>query len=189
MNKISIISSSVRDGRKSNNVALYFKNYIHENKLAEAEILDLKEFNFPLFEERLKFQKNPSKQLLDFTNTIVSSDGILIVTPEYNGGIPASLKNVIDVLYDEWHHQPIALCTASAGAFGGSQVVMSLQFTLWKMHVITVPEIFHVPTVHNSFDELGNPIDKVGTDKRASIFIKELLWFIEAKKQMKNREV
>ena len=54
---ISIISASVRMVRKSHRVALYFKNYLTENNIATVEIFDLVEYNFPLFEERLKLQK------------------------------------------------------------------------------------------------------------------------------------
>jgi NAD(P)H-dependent FMN reductase len=186
MLNISIISSSVRMGRNSHRVALYFKKYLEENKLARVEILDLKEYNFPLFEERLKNQKSPDERSIDFAEKIKSSDGIIIVTPEYNGGYPASLKNVIDLLYDEWYRKPVAISTVSDGNFGGSQVLTSLQFLLWKIRAWVVPARFPVPNVDEEFDESGIPAEKERTDKRAANFIKELMWFIEAKSRMAN---
>lgn len=186
MPHISIMSSSVRTGRNSHRVALYFKKYLEENKLATVEILDLHAYNFPLFDERLRFQKTPLPSVLEFAKKIKSSEGVLIVTPEYNGGYPASLKNVVDLLYDEWHRKPIAISTVSDGIFGGTQVITSLQFSLWKIRAWTVPAMFPVPKVHDTFDEKGNPADKPATDKRASTFINELLWCIEAKKRMTN---
>ena len=177
--EIAVISSSVREGRKSHRVALYFKNYLEENKLATVEILDLKEYNFPLFDERLRLQKNPSESALDFAAKIKNADGIIIVTPEYNGGYPPSLKNAIDLLYDEWYHKPVAISTVSNGNFGGSQVITSIQFILWKMKAWTVPALFPVPRIAESFDENGNPSDKAADDKRAAIFIKELFLLIE----------
>lgn len=186
MSKIVIISSSVRVGRMSNRVALYFKKYLEENKLAAAEILDLNEYQFPVFDERLKYQTNPSTQTLEFAEKIKTADGILIVTPEYNGGYPAALKNVTDLLYDEWHRKPTAIATVSGGGFGGTQVITSLQFSLWKMRAWTVPAMFPVPKVQDAFDEHGNATDKAGTDKRADVFIKELLWCIEATHRMKE---
>ena len=168
----------------SHRVALFFRNYLEGNKLGTVELLDLKEYNFPLFEERLRFQKNPSVSFVEFAGKIKNADGVLIVTPEYNGGYPASLKNVIDLLYDEWYHKPVAISTVSGGDFGGSQVITSLQFTLWKIHAWTVPAMFPVSRIGESFDENGNPADKAGTDKKAAGFIKELLWCIEANKRM-----
>jgi NAD(P)H-dependent FMN reductase len=104
MLKIIIISSSVRINRKSHVVASYFENYLLENDLSDAEILDLKKYNFPLFNERLRFQESPSPATLTFAEKVREADGVIIVTPEYNGGYPASLKNIIDLLTDEWRH-------------------------------------------------------------------------------------
>lgn len=186
MIKISILSSSVRQGRKSHRVALYFKNYIEENKLARAQIIDLKEYNFPLFDERLRFQKDPAPEVIEFSERIKNSDGIIIVAPEYNGGYPASLKNVIDLLYDEWWRKPVAISTVSEGVFGGTQVITSLQFILWKLKAWTVPAMFPVQKVKDNFDENGVPVDRTATDKRAAAFISELMWCITARKKMED---
>ncbi|KAF0151968.1 MAG: hypothetical protein FD143_1437 [Ignavibacteria bacterium] len=185
MTHIAIISSSVRQGRHSHRVALYFKNYLEQNKIATAEILDLATYNFPLFDERLRLQNNPSAQTLEFAEKIKSADGVIIVTPEYNGGYPASLKNVVDLLYDEWRRKPVAISTVSAGGFGGSQVITSLQFSLWKIQAWTVHAVFPVPSVQNAFSEQGIPNDPIATDKRAKGFIDELLWCVEANNKMK----
>jgi NAD(P)H-dependent FMN reductase len=184
MPHIAIISSSVRIERKSHRVALYFKNYLSNNQLATAEILDLKAYNFPLFDERLRLQKEPLAAVLEFAEKIKAADGIIIVTPEYNGGYPSSLKNVVDLLYEEWHRKPVAIATASDGIFGGTQVITSLQFSLWKIRAWTVPAMFPVPKVKEAFDENGTPTDKAATDKRAAAFINELLWCTEANKKM-----
>ena len=186
MPHIAIISSSVRQGRNSHRVALYFKNYLEELKLATSEILDLKVYNFPLFDERLRYQEEPTSGMLDFAARINSADGVIIVTPEYNGGYPAAIKNVVDLLYDEWHRKPIAISTASDGIFGGTQVITSLQWSLWKIRAWTVPAMFPVPKVQDAFNEKGEPKDKIATDKRAHRYIEELLWCIEAKRRMEK---
>ena len=186
MPHIAIISSSVRTGRNTHRVALFFEKYINNNNLATAEILDLKKYDFPIFEERLKYQEAPDEKTLEFADKIKKADGVIIATPEYNGGYPASLKNVVDLLYDEWHRKPIGLVTVSAGAFGGTQVMRAIQFTLWKMHAWVVPVMFPVPKVESNYDEDGNPTDKEGTEKRAHKFLKEMLWCIEAKQKMDN---
>lgn len=181
---ISIISSSIRTGRKSHRVALYFKNYLEAKNIATVEILDLNEYNFPLFEERLQYQNPPLPGAIDFGNRIKTSDGVIIVTPEYNGGYPASLKNAIDLLYNEWYHKPVAISTISDGSFAGSQVLTSLQFSLWKMKAWTVPAMFRIPNITATFNEDGIPSDKKAFEKTTSNFIKELLWCIEARSRM-----
>jgi len=167
-------------------VALYFRNYLEENRLAKAGIIDLKEYNFPLFEERLRFLKDPAPEVTGFAERVRASDGIIIVTPEYNGGYPASLKNVIDLLYDEWRRKPVAISTVSDGVFGGTQVIMSLQFSLWKIRAWTVPAMFPVRQVKETFDEHGKPADRDATDRRAAAFIDELMWCITAREKMED---
>ena len=149
--KIAIISSSVRTGRNSHRVALFFKNYIEENGLATVDLLDLNEYKFSIFEERLRNMENPSGLALQFSAKIKNADGVIIVTPEYNGGYPSSLKNVIDLLYDEWKRKPIAIATVSTGQFGGSQVITSLVFTLWKIGAFLVPALYLVPKVQEAY--------------------------------------
>ena len=104
----------------------------------------------------------------------------MIVTPGYNGGYPASLKNAIDLLFEEWKHKPMGIVSVSPGPFAGSQALVSLQFTLWKMMAWTIPAMFSVPTVDKAYDENGKALDKPNSDKLAAIFITELLWCIEA---------
>lgn len=186
MKNISIISASVREGRKSHRVALYFKNFLEENKIANVKMVDLKNYNFPIFEERLSNIKTPTKDMIAFSNEINTADGVIIVTPEYNGGYPASLKNIIDFLYKEWKRKPIAISTVSDGDFGGNQVITSLQFSLWKIGALVVPARFPVPNVDKTFDKDGKASDLKITNKRANDFINELIWWIEAKQKMEK---
>jgi NAD(P)H-dependent FMN reductase len=184
MPHIAIISASVRLKRNSHRVALYLKRFLEEKQLATAAILDLAEYNFPVFNERLRLQPSPTAEVIEFAEKIKSSDGVIMVTPEYNGGCPASLKNVIDLLNDEWKRKPVAFATVSAGSFGGMNVITSLQYSLWKMQAWTVPALYPVPKIAEAFNEQGEPLDKVATDKRTTRFIDELLWCIEAKQRM-----
>jgi NAD(P)H-dependent FMN reductase len=186
MPHIAIIAASVRTGRLSNRVALFLKKYIEDKNIATTEILDLQQYQFPVFDERLKYQSNPSPAVLDFASRIKNADGVIIVTPEYNGGYPASIKNVVDLLYDEWHRKPVAISTVSDGSFGGTQVITSLQFSLWKIRAWTVPAMFPVPVAQKTFDENGVPAEPATVEKRASNFVNELMWCIRANEKMKN---
>ncbi len=181
MPHIAIISSSIRVNRQSHRVALFFKKFLEEHQQASSEILDLAVYRFPLFEERLQYQKNPPANVLDFAGRVKSADAIIIVTPEYNGGYPASLKNVVDLLYSEWRRKPIGIAAVSDGPFGGTQVVTSLQFSLWKIGALTVPARFHVANVHENYDENGNPKNKELTEKMANGFVGEIIRAIPAR--------
>jgi len=182
--RICIISSSVRRGRASHRAALYTRDLLKKEYGADVEILDLLEYNFPLFEERLKFLESPPVEAVSFAENVRNADGIILVVPEYNGGYPASVKNIIDLLTDEWRKKPVAFVVVSNGPFAGSQVIFSLQFSLWKIRALTVSPALRIPDIETILDENGIPSDKVDMDKRASATIKELLWQIEAKRRM-----
>lgn len=184
MEHICVISSSIRNERLSHRAALYLSELLRENYKVEAEILDLHKYNFPLFEERLKFLVSPAPEILDFAERVRNADGILMVVPEYNGGYPASIKNVIDLLTDEWRKKPVAFAVVSNGQFAGSQVIFALQFSLWKIMALTVSPAFRIPDIGTSINENGIPADKLLMDKRAAPTLKELLWHIEAKRRM-----
>lgn len=183
MEHICIISSSIRKNRFSHRAALYLYSILKEKYNIEAEILDLLKYKFPLFEERLKFLDSPSPETVGFAEKVRKADGLILVVPEYNGGYPASIKNVIDLLTDEWRKKPVAFAVVSSGQFGGSQVIQQLQFTLWKIKALTISPSLRIPDI-KTFDENGIPADKTLMDKMASATINELLWQIEAKRRM-----
>jgi len=184
--KIVVLVASVRDGRKSDRVAKYFKKLLEE-KQAVVDLVDLKEFDFPIFKERLRYLKDPGERILEFASRIRACDGLVLVTPEYNGGYPAALKNVTDLLYDEWKRKPIAITTVSSGHFAGSQVITSLLFTLWKIGAWVVPAMCPIPTVETTFDESGVPAEPESMNKKASVFLNELFFTIDAQKAVKGQ--
>jgi len=163
-------------------VALYLERSVVASGNT-ADLLDLKAFAFPIFNERLKYQKDPAPATLDFAERIRKADGVIIVTPEYNGGYPASTKNMVDLLNDEWKRKPVAISTVSDGSFGGTQVITSLLFSLWKIKAWVVAHM-PVPKIQEAFDEAGNPFDAEAWSKRAKHVLDELGWAIEAKRRM-----
>ena len=187
MHQIAILSSSVRTGRKSHYVALYLEQYLKENQLAETDLIDLSHYDFPVFHERLQYLKDPAPDVLEYAERIKEAEGIIVVTPEYNGGYPAALKNAIDLLYPEWKRKPIGIATVSAGSFGGSQVGPSLAFLFLKIGALVTPAVFRVPKVQDAYRENGEATDKPTTDKRAKMFVDEFLWLVEARKRMDSQ--
>lgn len=184
MIRIAILSASVRNGRKSHRTALFLQRFLQEHQLADVDLIDLAAYDFPIFHERLRLLEPKPAAAVEFAQRIIGADGVIIVTPEYNGGYPAALKNAIDLLYDEWHRKPVAICTSSDGSFGGMQVITSLQFSLWKMRAWTVPALFPIPKVGNAFNDEGTAVEPETMEKRATAFINELLWCVEARRRM-----
>lgn len=179
MKKIVIISPSVREGRLGHRVSLYIKKYLEENSIAEAEILDLKEYNFPLFDERLVYQKNPTAKLLDFVDRFNKADGVIIVSSVYNYSVPASLKNVIDVLYSEWKRKVVGLVSATMGTTEGMPTTFQIENTLSQMGAFVSPVKFFAINIASEFNEDGTLAEKEKTEKKVKPMVDELMWLVE----------
>ena len=155
MKRIAILSSSVRVGRLSHRVALYLDRYFERTGLAAREVLDLKHYDFPLFDERFAFQTNPSERLFDFTRRLFSADGIVIVSPVYNADFPASLKNAIDLYAEEWVGKPVAVVSVTSGQVPGIATVQKLQTLLLALGARVVPGFCTIISAGENFDEQG----------------------------------
>lgn len=179
MKNIVIISTSVREGRLGHRVSLFLKNYLQENSIANCEILDLKEYDFPIFEERLMYQKSPSSKLLGYVDKFNKADGIIIVSSVYNYSYPASLKNVIDVLNSEWKRKIVALTSATMATTEGIPTTFQIENTLSQMGAIVSPVKYFATSISSEFNEDGTPTDKEKMEKRAKPMIDELMWLVE----------
>jgi NAD(P)H-dependent FMN reductase len=185
MMNIVILSSSVRQANLSRRVARFLQRYITQKQVANAEIVDLQEFRFEIFETVLKEQSDAEPEVIRFANKINGADALIIICPEYNGSYPASLKNVIDLLSEQWYRKPVGLVSVSSGSFGGMQGVAALQFVLWKVHALVSSTVFPVAKVQATFDEDGVPTDLTSSERRANKFLNELVWYVEANRRMK----
>jgi len=179
MKHIAIISASVRDGRLSHRVALFLQKYIEMNQLATVEILDLKDYDFPLFYERLMYQENPSAKVLDFAERFNRADGIIIVSPVYNASYPASLKNVIDLFVKEWKDKIVAVCSVTYGSNPGVSTVMDIQGLMLRLGALVVPLAFTALNAETEYDEKGNPAEDEVAYRRISNYIRKLLLLID----------
>jgi len=176
---IPIILGSTREGRQSPKAAKFLFKRLRQNGKIETEILDLLEYNFPIMEERLRFNDNPPPRLREFADKIARSDALVIVSPEYNFGYPGVLKNALDYLLPEYQRKPLAFVTVSAGSFGGLNCLAQLRQVAIGMGALPIPVSMPVPRVQDAFDDDGNPKD-AAYEKRAQNFIGELLWYTEA---------
>jgi NAD(P)H-dependent FMN reductase len=178
--EVLMIIGSIREGRQTPRVAKYLQKYIEENELAQVDVADLKELNFPLFTERLSRLENPPENLVRFGERVKKADVVLWVLPEYNSGYPACIKNAFDALYDEWHYKPMGFATVSAGNFGGINCGVQMQTITLKVRAVPLPETLLNPRVQDNFDADGNPKDKSAADKRAASFVSDLIKYAEA---------
>jgi len=138
MLKIAVIIGSTRPGRVGESVAKWVYELAKRRTEAEFELVDVKEFNLPLLDEPAPPAMGQYSQ--EHTKTwaakINSFDGYVFVTPEYNHGIGAALKNAIDFVYLEWNNKAAGF--VSYGSAGGVRAVEHLRLVMAEVQVATV---------------------------------------------------
>lgn len=135
--KIAIITGTVRKNRKSIGLAQFIKstaNKKYQNQKVSFEILDIKDFDLPLFNEALppatlKTRENERGQR--WSDAIASYDALIFLTAEYNRSIPGSLKNALDYLGREISGKVAGI--VSYGSTGGQSAADNLRLVLSRL--------------------------------------------------------
>jgi NAD(P)H-dependent FMN reductase len=183
---IPVILGTIRRNRESFKVAKFALKTLSSFPLVQTELLDLKELNIPMMEERLRFRDDPPASIMELSLRIARANAILIVTPEYNSGYPGVLKNALDYLKDEYRRKPFGIITVSAAWSGGILCLASLRQVILHLGGVPIPAVFPVPMVQDAFDKEGNPRDPKW-NQRAKKYFEELLWFTEALSEQSHK--
>ncbi len=184
--KIAIISGSTRINRQSHRVSLHLYEMLKNITAHQAILLDLAEYQFPVFEEVLVKHPNPPKGLEDFAKIIADSDAYIFVSPEYNGSYSASLKNALEYLKEnEFSRKVVGVASVSAGGLGGIRGAVQMQQLVLGIGGYSMPGMYLVPQVQLKFNENGTLLDETFLSKTQH-FLKEFLWFAEAVHEKKT---
>ncbi|MBT1035289.1 NAD(P)H-dependent oxidoreductase [Canibacter sp. lx-45] len=111
--RTGIIIGSTREGRINAEIAAWiYKTAQSKPRNATYELIDLKDYEIPFFtgavSPRQLNKKYDNTAVQAWSEKIDSCDAYILVTPEYNGSVPAPLKNAFDSISDEWIGKPIA---------------------------------------------------------------------------------
>jgi NAD(P)H-dependent FMN reductase len=107
------------------------------------------------------------------------ADGFLVVSGEYNHGIPPALKNLLDHFLEEYFWRPSGIVCYSAGGFGGVRAAMQLRMTLAELGMPSVPSLLPIPRIAQAIDEDGVAQEPI-TDRSKNRFLDEFLWYANA---------
>ena len=127
-----VIVASTRPGRLGPAVADWFVDTIRADATrdgTEVDVADLSAIGLPLLDE----PEEPSSGVYHHEHTrawsrrVAAADAFVIVTPEYNNGMPAPLKNALDYLYHEWAWKPVGFVSYGNTSAGTRSVQMTKQ--------------------------------------------------------------
>jgi len=133
--RIGIIVGSVRQGRFADHPANWINEVAKQRPEIDVELLDLRDYPMPFFEEATSPAWGPSKNAVAqrWQKKVASLDGFIMVTSEYNRGPPASLKNALDYAYNEWVRKPVAF--VGYGGVGGARAVEQLRLNCVELQM------------------------------------------------------
>jgi NAD(P)H-dependent FMN reductase len=187
MINLKIIIASTRAGRKGPSIASWIFDHVQKEKEFSVELVDLKEINLPFLDEpnhpRFKqYQHDHTKQ---WSALIDSSDAFVFVTPEYNYGFPASLKNAIDFVFHEWSYKPVAF-VSYGGPAAGTRSVQMLKQVVTSLKMMPILESVNISFFAKQIDENGIFTPTEQNIHAADAMVKELLFWGNGLKAMRE---
>lgn len=142
--KLLVILGSTRQGRASERFGEWVMEAANDDTRFETELIDLRDWDLPLLDvEQPPSAGGYSEASKRFGQKIEGADAYLIVTPEYNHGVSAVLKNALDSVYHEWNEKAVGFVSYGAGAGGARAVEHLKQITNW-LRLAPVPNGLHV---------------------------------------------
>jgi len=151
---IALIVGTNRPGSNTRKVAAQIENVYAELKVP-LHVLDLAKLPPEIFSPTSYAEKPESFQ--PFADAILKSDGLHVVTPEYNGSVPGVLKYFIDMLKfpESFERRPVCFTGLAAGMWGALRPVEQLQAIFVYRNAHVFPERVFMPQINDLLDASG----------------------------------
>jgi NAD(P)H-dependent FMN reductase len=181
---LKIIVGSTRPGRAADQVLPWIVGRAKEHPAFDLEVLDLREWPLPMFAETFQTVGDPGNPgysdpvVKRWNQRIAEGDAYLFVTPEYNHGVPAVLKNAIDSVFVSFafRNKPAAFVGYSGGIAGGVRAVEHLAATAIEAEMMPLRSSVLIPMVGSAFDAHGVP-KNLAAQTAAGIMLDDLAWW------------
>lgn len=178
---LRIVIGSTRPGRVGPAVAAWIAKRAEEHGGFGVQVTDLAELNLPLLDEpnHPRLRQYTHQHTKDWSALVEASDAFIFVTPEYNYGFNAALKNAIDYLSAEWQNKAAGI-VSYGGVAAGTRATQMLKQVLTALKIMPVPESVNIPFVgqHLDEDKRFKPTELI--DASATAMLDEVLKWTEA---------
>jgi len=145
---LQIIVGSTRPGRAGAPVAEWFEREADKHGGFDLELVDLAKVDLPMFDEPVHPMRGEyvGQHTLDWSATVERADSFVFITPEYNGGYPAALKNALDYLNAEWRYKAVGF-VSYGGVAAGKLAVGQLKQVVTTLRMFPVANGVHIPFI------------------------------------------
>jgi NAD(P)H-dependent FMN reductase len=188
--KIAIIISTTRAARFGHKPAQWVKDIAVARDDMNVEVVDLRDFPMPFFDEVASNAWAPSKNEVAqrWQKKVAEFDGYIFVTAEYNHGIPAVLKNAMDYAYPEWNKKAAAF--VGYGAVGGARAVEQLRLVAAELQLATIRTGVYVQGADfMAVLKEGKDLKEIGyLEQGVKDMLAQLAWWTEALKAARQKD-
>jgi NAD(P)H-dependent FMN reductase len=175
MPTLTVIIGSTRPGRAGLPIAEWFVARARKHGGFRVEVADLAEIDLPLLDEpnHPRLHQYTKQHTRDWSARIERSDAIVFVTPEYNHGYPAAIKNAIDYLHQEWRDKPVGFVTYG-GVAAGTRAMQQLKQVVTTLRMVSVVEAVNIPFHTQFIDDDGRVQANETMEQAADAMLDEL---------------
>lgn len=157
--KLLVVLASVRKGRNGERVANWFVEQAKKDGRFETEVVDLRDLKLPYelpatVPSQVQNGEYEQEETRKWAEIVNGADAVVFVSPEYNHGYSASLKNAVDHLYEEWRGKPVGLVNYGASGAPYSFVAFSM-VAHWVGMELVGPRVA-IPEIWAAFNEDGS---------------------------------
>jgi NAD(P)H-dependent FMN reductase len=142
--KIAVIISSTRPTRFGDKPAEWIFDHVAARGDVDAELVDLKDYNLPLFDAPASdfWMPTPNAEAARWQAKLNEFDGFIIVVAEYNRSITGALKNAIDWAYKPFIKKAVAF--VGYGSVGGARAIEHLRNIMVELQAVPVRHAVHI---------------------------------------------
>jgi len=185
---LRIIIGSTRPGRIGPSIAAWIAERAIEHGGFDVQVTDLAELNLPMLDEpnHPRLRQYTHEHTRNWSAVVDASDAFIFVTPEYNYGFNAALKNAIDYLFHEWHNKAAGI-VSYGGVAAGTRATQMLKQVVTALKIMPVPEAVNIPFVAQHLDEDRRFKSTELIDASATAMLDEVLRWTESLALLRKR--
>lgn len=142
--RIGVILSTTRDQRFADTANDWLAGHTGKREDMEFEIIDLRDFPLPYFEEAMSPMYGPAANPVaqKWAAKIGALDGFIFVVAEYNRSLPGALKNTLDYAYPEYNRKPAAF--VGYGGVGAARAIEHLRLICIELQMAPTRTGVHI---------------------------------------------
>lgn len=175
MPQLTVIIGSTRPGRAGLPIAEWFIECAEAHGGFAVNVADLAKLNLPFLNEphHPRLRNYVHQHTKDWSHVVGTADAIVIVTPEYNFGMTAPVKNALDYLHEEWRDKPVGF-VSYGGVAAGTRAVQQLKQVVTTLKMLPVFESVNIPFHSQFIDASGRVQANDVMTQSASAMLDEL---------------